>query len=134
MRSYVQSVSAEEDAIQQNISNLFESAGFAVPGIADCLASTGLKPERAKAVLQNLLRSGVLLRLTDDLMLHVSAVAKLREILSAKSGSAFTVSEFKAWTGVSRKYAVPILEFADRQKMTRRNGELRTVLLAKPGT
>ena len=75
-----------------------------------------------------MLRSGTLLRLTDDLLLHASAVNKLRDILRTRGGQPFTVAEFKEWAGVSRKYAVPLLEFSDRQKLTRRNGELRTVI------
>jgi selenocysteine-specific elongation factor len=132
MRSHVQSISAEEDAARRKLSGIFENAGFAVPSVTESLASTGLNPERAKAILQTLLRSGVLIRINDDLLLHSSMLTKLREIFSTKSGSTFTVSEFKEWTGVSRKYAVPILEFADRQKLTRRSGESRVVLPTKP--
>jgi selenocysteine-specific elongation factor len=38
------------------------------------------------------------------------------------------VGQFKDWTGVSRKYAIPLLEFLDRQRVTRRDGDERIVL------
>jgi selenocysteine-specific elongation factor len=38
------------------------------------------------------------------------------------------VAQFKEWTGVSRKYAIPLLEFLDREKVTRREGDERVVL------
>jgi selenocysteine-specific elongation factor len=40
----------------------------------------------------------------------------------------FTVPDFKEWTGVSRKYAIPLLEFLDRQRITRREGDTRVIL------
>jgi selenocysteine-specific elongation factor len=40
----------------------------------------------------------------------------------------FNVGTFKEWTGVSRKYAIPLLEFLDRERITCREGEERLVL------
>jgi len=48
--------------------------------------------------------------------------------LAGKKGARFSVSEFKNWTGVSRKYAIPLLEFLDHQRVTRREGETRLVV------
>ena len=38
------------------------------------------------------------------------------------------VGEFKDLTGVTRKYAIPLLEYLDRQRITRRVGEDRVIL------
>jgi selenocysteine-specific elongation factor len=38
------------------------------------------------------------------------------------------VAAFKDWTGVSRKYAIPLLEYLDREHITRRDGNERLVL------
>jgi selenocysteine-specific elongation factor len=38
------------------------------------------------------------------------------------------VPEFKSWTNISRKYAIPLLEYLDRQHVTRRDGDARIVL------
>ena len=52
----------------------------------------------------------------------------MRELLAARKGQRFGVAEFKEWTGVSRKYAIPLLEFLDREQVTRREGDERVVL------
>jgi selenocysteine-specific elongation factor len=52
----------------------------------------------------------------------------LRALLAHKKGQRFAVPEFKDWTGVSRKYAIPLLEYLDRERITRRDGDARVVL------
>ena len=49
-------------------------------------------------------------------------------MLSQHKGARFSVAEFKDWTGVSRKYAIPLLEWLDRERLTRRDGDSRVVL------
>ena len=53
---------------------------------------------------------------------------ELRELLARHKGERFRVPEFKEWTGISRKYAIPLLEFLDREKITRREGDERVVI------
>jgi selenocysteine-specific elongation factor len=52
----------------------------------------------------------------------------VRRMLAEKKGVRFSVPEFKDWTGVSRKYAIPLLEYFDRERLTRREGDARLVL------
>jgi selenocysteine-specific elongation factor len=59
---------------------------------------------------------------------HHSALEGLRQLLAARKSMRFTVAAFKDWTGVSRKYAIPLLEYLDRERVTRREGEERLVL------
>ncbi|MGB7721732.1 MAG: SelB C-terminal domain-containing protein [Bryobacteraceae bacterium] len=49
-------------------------------------------------------------------------------MLAARKPARFNVGTFKEWTGVSRKYAIPLLEFLDRERITRREGEERLIL------
>lgn len=42
-----------------------------------------------------------------------------------------TVSEFKEMTGLTRKYAIPLLEFLDQMGITRRRGAIREILNAE---
>jgi selenocysteine-specific elongation factor len=62
------------------------------------------------------------------LVFHGSAIQSLRELLANRKGTRFAVPEFKDWTGISRKYAIPLLEFLDRERITRREGDSRVVL------
>jgi selenocysteine-specific elongation factor len=49
-------------------------------------------------------------------------------MLAARRPARFDVATFKAWTGVSRKYAIPLLEYLDRERITRRDGDARLIL------
>jgi selenocysteine-specific elongation factor len=66
------------------------------------------------------------------MFLHASAlhdvIEKLREFATKKSDRAVDVPTFKELAGVSRKYAIPLLEYFDRERITRREGDRRIVL------
>ena len=117
----------EEDAMGK-IEGAFERTGLAVPALAEVLAGSGVELGRAKTLLQILLREKKLVRVSPELVFHASAIRTLREMLATHRGKIFAVPEFKDWTGVSRKYAIPLLEFLDREKATRREGDARVVL------
>jgi selenocysteine-specific elongation factor len=118
----------DESTALARIEAAFRDAGLAVPSLAEVLAGCGVDPARARALLQILLRERRLVRVGEDLVFHESAVGALRELLSRHKGERFSVPQFKDWTGVSRKYAIPLLEFLDRERATRRDGGERIVL------
>jgi len=118
----------DEEQARGKIEGAFERAGLAVPGLAEVLAASGVEAARARTILQILLRERRLVRVSEDLVFHAAAIGRLRELLGARKGERFGVAEFKEWTGVSRKYAIPLLEFLDREKATRREGDARVVL------
>ena len=59
---------------------------------------------------------------------HATGLAQLRTQLASKRGQRFSVPVFKDWTGVSRKYAIPLLEYLDREHVTKREGDARILL------
>jgi selenocysteine-specific elongation factor len=74
------------------------------------------------------LKERKLVRVSAELVFHAAALEGLKELLAGKKGVRFGVGEFKDWTGVSRKYAIPLLEFLDRERVTRRAGDERVVV------
>ncbi|HEY3738354.1 MAG TPA: selenocysteine-specific translation elongation factor [Bryobacteraceae bacterium] len=118
----------DEDAALAKIEGAFEQAGLAVPSTGEVLAGCGVEATRAKSLLQILIKRQRLVRIGDDLVFHASAIEALMNILGSKKGHRFSVPEFKEWTHVSRKYAIPLLEFLDRERRTRREGDSRVVL------
>jgi selenocysteine-specific elongation factor len=76
------------------------------------------------------MRDRVLVKLADDLVFHQNALQHLRQILSAYKAKSpkIDVGKFKDLTGVSRKYAIPLLEYLDRERVTRRVGDERIIL------
>jgi selenocysteine-specific elongation factor len=128
LRSHRVVLKLDEEQARAAIGTAFERAGLTVPAVEDVLKLSGLEPARARSILQMLLREGKLIKISDYLVLHVSAVTGLREILRTRIGARFSVPAFKEWTGVSRKYAIPLLEYLDRVHATRREGDERIVL------
>ena len=117
----------EEDATAK-IEKAFRSGGLATPAVHEVLAKSGVDPARARTLLQLMLRDKRLVRVSDELVFHTSAIEALRTLLAQKKGVQFAVPEFKDWTGISRKYAIPLLEYLDRERITRREGDSRIVL------
>jgi selenocysteine-specific elongation factor len=118
----------DEEVAVAKVEELFRIGGLAVPSTSEVLAKSGVDPARARTLLQILLRNRKLVRAGDDLIFHASALDQLRVLLAARKGARFTVADFKEWTGVSRKYAIPLLEFLDREHITRREGDSRIVI------
>lgn len=118
----------DEEAALAGIERAFAEAGLNAPSTAEVLSRCGVEPARGRSLLQILLRRGKLIRVSEDLVFHSGAIAGLREIVAARRGERFTVTAFKEWTGVSRKFAIPLLEYLDREKVTRREGDSRAVV------
>ena len=119
---------SEEDDALRKIESLFRDGGLAVPAETDVLAASGLDERRARSILQLLLKQGSLIRVSPDVICHVDALTNLKALLQSHRGQPFSVPEFKEWTGVSRKYAIPLLEFLDRLHITQRQGDKRIVV------
>jgi selenocysteine-specific elongation factor len=118
----------DEELARAKIEGAFEKTGLAVPAVTEVLASSGVEAGRARSILQILLRERRLVRVSEDLLFHQSAIEKLKSVLAERKGQRFAVGDFKEWTGVSRKYAIPLLEFLDRERVTRRDGDQRIAL------
>jgi selenocysteine-specific elongation factor len=113
------------------IESAFEEAGFAAPASKEVLAGVAVEAARAQKILELLLREGVLIRVSTDLIYHRNALARLREALKIYGRShahLIKVADFKDLAGISRKYAIPLLEYLDRTGVTRRQGDERVIL------
>jgi selenocysteine-specific elongation factor len=123
-------MSAEEIAAREEISGAFETAGLAVPSAKEVLARLRIDRGRAEKILQVLLKDKTLVRVAEDLIFHRSALEKLRQLLARRKeqNPRLNVAAFKELTGLSRKYAIPLLEYLDRERVTRRAGEERVIL------
>lgn len=124
-------LTAEEAAAKAAIAREFEIAGLAVPGFAEVLAKLPVDAKRAETLLHILLREKVLVKIEADLIFHESALLRLRGLVATyrkERGAQLPIAAFKELTGVSRKYAIPLLEHLDRERVTRRVGEQRVII------
>jgi selenocysteine-specific elongation factor len=121
----------EEAKAKEQIEAAFAAASLAVPSVKEVLAKLTVEAKRAEKLLQILLREKNLVRVSPELIFHRQALAQLKEQLSAykkAKGDRITVPIFKELTGITRKYAIPLLEYLDRERLTRRVGEERVIL------
>jgi selenocysteine-specific elongation factor len=124
-------LSTEEARAQEQIEAAFTKAGLAVPSVNEVLTQLAIEKARAEKILQILLREKVLVRVSSELVFHRAALERLggllKEYKKAK-GERIGVPAFKELTGITRKYAIPLLEYLDRQRLTRRAGDERVIL------
>jgi len=94
------------------------------------LAGLRVDKIRAQKIVTLLLRDKVLVKISEELVFHQSALMDLRHKIATLKASApkIDVARFKDITGVSRKYAIPLLEYLDRERVTRRVGDERVIL------
>jgi selenocysteine-specific elongation factor len=120
----------EEAESRRTIEHAFASAGLKVPALRDVLSSLKIDKTRAQKIMTLLLREKILIKVSDDLVFHQAALTELRKSLAAQRliSSRLDVARFKEITGVSRKYAIPLLEYLDRERVTKRVGDDRVIL------
>jgi selenocysteine-specific elongation factor len=120
----------EESESKKTIEQAFQSAGLKVPALKDVLAVLKVDKVRAQKIVTLLLRERILIKISDDLVFHQSALADLRQKVTTVKATTpkIDVARFKDMTGVSRKYAIPLLEYLDRERVTRRVGDERFIL------
>ena len=120
----------EETESKKTIEGAFESAGLKVPALPDVLAGLKIDKARAQKIVTLLLRDRVLIKVSNDLVFHRSALVHLRKQVAEQKmkSSNMDVALFKEMTGVSRKYAIPLLEYLDRERVTKRVGDARVIL------
>jgi selenocysteine-specific elongation factor len=111
----------DEQAARGKIEAAFRAGGLAVPAVKDVLAGLSVEALREKS----------LVRVSLELIFHQAALTHLKQLLSTyktTKGERISVPAFKDLTGVTRKYAIPLLEYLDRERVTRRAGDERVIL------
>jgi selenocysteine-specific elongation factor len=120
----------EEAESKKKIEEAFAAAGLKVPALHEVINGLKVDKIRAQKIVTLLLRDKVLIKISDELVFHRGALEDLRrQIVAQKAKSAMIdVAAFKQLTGVSRKYAIPLLEYLDRERVTKRVGDARQIL------
>ena len=120
----------EEAESKQKIEGAFATAGLRAPALHEVIAGLKVDKSRAQKIVTLLLREKTLVKISEELVFHRAALEQLRTQMSAykTKASKIDVGKFKELTGVSRKYAIPLLEYLDRERVTRRVGDVREIL------
>jgi selenocysteine-specific elongation factor len=125
------SLSAEEAHARDALDRVFRDAAMTPPDLGAAAAAAGVSSAVADRVSKLLLRQKTLVKL-DTLFFHADALERLKQdvraLKSQGSAARVDVAGFKERYGISRKYAIPLLEWLDRERITRRAGDARIVL------
>jgi selenocysteine-specific elongation factor len=120
-------IPAADRAFVDRIIARLEQAPMAPPDVSQLITDLGINRPRAMEILGAMERSGTIVRVSPDLFFLRDSVDRLRQDLtgwlSAKGGT--TAAEFRDRFKTSRKYAIPLLEYFDREGVTIRRGDLR---------
>jgi selenocysteine-specific elongation factor len=119
----------DEAKAKSQIEKAFADAGLKVPLMKEVLDKLPVDKARAQKLVTLLLRDRVLIKLADDLVFHHAALEGLRQLMAAQKAKTpkIDVATFKDLLGVTRKYAIPLLEYLDQQRITRRVGDERII-------
>lgn len=120
-------VSDEAGGFARRIEEAWREAGFEAPGNLDLAKALGTKPQVVAGLVQHLLKSGALVRLSPEILVHSAVLAGIEEKVAAQKGRTMSVGEFRDLLGLSRKYLIPLLEHLDRRRVTRRTGDARVI-------
>jgi selenocysteine-specific elongation factor len=111
------------------VEHAYAKAGLAAPLSTELAKELGIAPSTMHQLITLLLRSNRLVRMgADNAFMHADALKDLYSKLRARRGESFDVGSFKAFTGLTRKHAIPLLEHLDQVRVTRNNGGTRVVL------
>ena len=121
--------SPEEERARDGIENTLRAEGLTPPDVAALASRVGVTASVADRVLKLLQRQERVVKV-DTLFFHHEALKALKDQVVAigKSGMRIDVASFKERFGVTRKFAIPLLEYLDRERVTRRVGDSRLVL------
>ncbi|MYB19516.1 MAG: selenocysteine-specific translation elongation factor [Holophagales bacterium] len=117
-----------ESKLARDLVEGFERQGLTPGSPEELCRNLGAKPQVFDGVLRYLVDRGKLVRLPNGLLLAASALERFQADLLATGWDSFTVADFKDRFGLTRKWAIPLLEHLDRQRLTRREGDRRRVL------
>jgi len=129
-------LSEQEAELSKRIEQLYLAAGVEAPTIDEAMTKANVAaPQRAQArkILQLLIDDRTLVRIQGEMFMHAKVVQDLKVKLhnyaiQHEPDRLIDVPAFKDLAGVSRKYAIPLLEFFDREQVTRRAGDKRLIL------
>ena len=129
-------LSEADRELRERLEQTYRDAALAMPTLDEAFARAGIAParrEHGRKILQLLIDARALVRIDEEHFLHSEALERLVASLKAYAAAheperLIDVAAFKDLTGVSRKYAIPLLEYLDRQRITRRAGDRRIIL------
>ncbi|MEO8381468.1 MAG: selenocysteine-specific translation elongation factor [Acidobacteriota bacterium] len=117
-----------EGELARQIEARYVEAGLLTPATSELIKTIPQRPKVIEGIISYLVKQGTLVRLAEGIYLHRDVIAASRTKLAARKGAKIDVGQFKDFFGISRKVAIPLLEYFDKEGTTKRMGDSRLVL------
>lgn len=123
-------LSADEARALDRMEQAFRRTGLQSPSVEEVFREVALPREQARRLLVLLTRQKKLVRVSETLFFHADSIEAVKRKLKEfkKRQDRIDVPTFKKLADVTRKYAIPLLEHLDRERVTRRAGEFRVIV------
>ncbi len=127
LSSHRVSLRDDQQRLKSKVERLFAQEGLQSPSIKELASRLSTDVSEVRKVVGLLVEDGTIIRAKEDIYFHAEAVEKLKGELTQflRSHHEITTAQFKELTKVSRKYAIPLIEYFDNSKITIRVGEKR---------
>ncbi len=124
-------LSRDESGLAGKILAEYDAAQLEPPSPLEVSRRLTSKPEMVSGLVRHLVARHRLVHLPGGLIFSAAAIRKMKEDLLASDVDRFAVADFKQRFGLSRKFAIPLLEHLDSSGVTRRIGDQRQVVRSR---
>ncbi len=127
LRDFSVEVTDKYSKIKGRVTEELKKAGFQPPTNKELAQIIGLTEKEMDDILKLMVQEGTLKRITDTFYLTTDDYQRMLELLDSyfQKNSTMTVGQFRDLLGTSRKYALPMLEHLDSNKITLRVQDVR---------
>ena len=123
-------LSSEGEHLREKIEAIYKSSGFQSPSLSELQTSLDEDPEEVRRIFYWMIKEKILIKVSEDFVYHQSTIDDIKEKTKDRfaAGAKFSVADFKEIFNLTRKHTIPLLEYLDREKFTRRQGNERILL------
>jgi len=116
------------DPLAAAVEGAYREARFDAPSPEETALRLGAKPKTVEGIVRFLIDGGRLVRIGGKWVLSRDLVDEVVASVRSWGVESFDVAQFKDRFGLTRKLAIPLLEWLDSSRVTRREGDRRRVL------
>lgn len=116
--------------IKEMIERVLQQAGWQPPSLQEITGLVPADPSEVRKICFWMLKEKILVRISEDLAYRQATIQEMKDRIRGRypAGARFGVAEFKELFDLTRKHAIPLLEYLDREHFTRRQGSERILL------
>ncbi|MBU1001888.1 MAG: selenocysteine-specific translation elongation factor [Proteobacteria bacterium] len=127
LKDHKVSLAADQEKLRSAVLTAYAAGGETPPNLKDVLEPLGVNAKESAGVFRLLMEQGQLVKINEDMYFHATALDSIRAKVVGflEQSGEMGAPDFKTLTGLSRKFAIPLLEHFDKEKLTVRVGDKR---------